>query len=91
MVGAHALGGHDLGDAVLRLVEALRGAVLERLGARLGGDPLRHRRERVRREGARVRQAAGERDHLGPRAVTAIRSRIAEDFMTFVREANRPA
>ena len=25
------------------------------------------------------------------RAVTAIRSRIAEDFMTFVREANRPA
>jgi hypothetical protein len=25
------------------------------------------------------------------RAVTAIRSRIAEDFMTLVREANRPA
>ena len=25
------------------------------------------------------------------RAVTAIRSRIADDFMTFVREANRPA
>ena len=25
------------------------------------------------------------------RAVTAIRSRIADDFMTFVRDANRPA
>ena len=25
------------------------------------------------------------------RAVTAIRSRMAEDFMTFVREAKRPA
>jgi hypothetical protein len=25
------------------------------------------------------------------RAVTAMRSRIAEDFMTFVRDANRPA
>ena len=25
------------------------------------------------------------------RAVTAIRSRMAEDFMTFVRDANRPA
>ena len=28
---------------------------------------------------------------ISGRAVTAIRSRIAEDFMTFVREANRPA
>ena len=53
-------------------------------------DPLHHRGERLRRERARVGQAAGERDHLGPRG-DAIRSRIAEDFMTWVRDANRPA
>jgi hypothetical protein len=60
VVHAHALRGHDLGDAGLGLVEALGGPVLERLGARLLGDPLRDRRERVRREGARVGEAAGE-------------------------------
>ena len=28
---------------------------------------------------------------MSPRSVSAMRSRIAEDFMTFVRAANRPA
>ena len=62
---AHALGGHHLGDAGLGLVEALGGPVLERLRARLGGDPLSDGGEGVRREGAGVGQPARERDHLG--------------------------
>ena len=42
------------------------------------------------REGRRVGQAAGQRDDLG-RSVIAIRSRMAEEFMTCVRAANSAA
>ena len=66
-VGQHPLGAHHLDDAVDRLGEALGRPVLERLGGRLLRDPRHLRGEGLGREGRGVGQAAGQRDHLGPR------------------------
>ena len=66
-VGKHPLGPHHLDDAVDGLAEALGRPVLKRLGGGLLGDPRHLRGEGLRREGRGVGQAAGERDHLGPR------------------------
>ena len=63
-VGVHALGRHHLADALLGLGEALGRPVLERLGRALLRDPGHLRGEALGREGRRVGQAAGERDHL---------------------------
>ena len=81
---AHALGGHHLSDAVLRLLETSVGPY-GCLRA-LGGDPLRHGGEGVRREVGVGSPPASE--ITSGRAVTAIRSRIAEDFGDLHRDAN---
>ena len=78
-------------DAVLELVEALRRPVLERRA---------RRRRRPTRAISAAKSSAGNvlvsgrppaSEMTSGRAVTAIRSRIAEDFMPWVRRANSPA
>jgi hypothetical protein len=66
-LGQHALRPHHLDDAVLGLLEALGGAVLERLRGRLLRDASHLRGEALGREGRGVGKTAGERDHLRPR------------------------
>ena len=87
----HALLGHHLDDAVLDLVHALGRAVLQRRA------PRRRRRRapsapRRPRPGSVVVSGSPPASEMtSGRAVIAIRSRIAEDFMTCVRRANSPA
>ena len=65
--GRHALALQQPADRRPRLEQALGRAVLQRLGARLLGDGGRQLDQHVRRERRHVGQAAGQRDHLGPR------------------------
>ena len=63
-VRQRALGGHHLDDAADRRGHPLGGPVLQGARGGLGGH-LRHQlRVQLRRERARVRQAAGQRDHV---------------------------
>ena len=76
---------------LLRLGEPLGGPVLERLGAGLRGDPRSRRRRTSRAGRCDVSGSPPASEITSGRAVTAIRSRMAEDVMTRVREANSPA
>ena len=90
-VGKHALGAHHLEDAVVGLLEALGRAVLERLRGRLLGDPGHLRGEGLGREGRGVGKARRPARSPPGRAVIAIRSRIADERITWVRSANSAA
>ena len=59
--------GHQRGQRVAELVDALGRPVLQRARPALGDDALGQLVQEVGREGARVRQAARQRDDLGPR------------------------
>jgi hypothetical protein len=65
-VGVHLLLGHHLDDLVAHERFALAGAVLHRLGAALGDQPVDGLGEGLPGEVGDVGHAAGERDHLGP-------------------------
>ena len=89
-VGQHSLRAHHLEDAVLGLLEALGRPVLQGLRRGLLRD-LRHlRRELCGRE-VEVSGRPPASEITSGRAVIAIRSRIAEQRMTFVRAAKSPA
>ncbi len=81
---------HHLGDALLGLRQSLGGPVLERLGARLAAIRLATAAN-VSGGNVLVSGRPPANEITSGRAVIAIRSRMADDFMTRVRVANSPA
>ena len=71
--------------------EALGGPVLQRLGARLLARSAAVTAANVSGGKVDVSGRPPASEITSGRAVTAIRSRIAEDVITRVRDANRPA